>query len=91
MPKECGLDVLSIRLSPSIEVTPLEESSISELQKASEILSEELNEEIFPGDIKEKGKEMADAYVIYTALKMLLDCFWKKSLRKTTGIIFFPV
>lgn len=78
MPKTAGLDVLSISLSPSIEATPLEESSISELQEASEILSEELDKEILPEDIKERGKEMADAYVYLYCIENALRLFVEK-------------
>lgn len=90
MPKEAGLDVLSIDLSPSIEVTPLEESSILELQKASEILSEGLNEEIFPEDIKKRGKEMADVYIYLYCVENALRLFLEKISKENYGDDYFP-
>lgn len=89
MPKEAGLDVLSIGLSPSIEITPLEESSISELQKASETLSERLNEEVFPEDVKEKGKEMAYAYIYLYCLENALRLFLEKIAKENYGDDYF--
>lgn len=89
MPKGAGLDVLSIDLSPSIEVTPLEESSISELQRASESLSEGMIREILPGDVKEKGKEMADAYIYLYCIENALRLFLEKIAEGNYGDDYF--
>ena len=89
MPKETGLDVLSISLSPSIEATPLEETLTSELQRASEILPNWLNEEIFPKDIKEKGKEMANAYVYLYCIENALRLFLEKIVKENYGDDYF--
>jgi hypothetical protein len=89
MPKEAGLDVLSMSLSPCIEVTPVEESLLSDLQRVTETLSEGLTKEIFPKDIEEKGKEMADVYVYLYCIENALRLFLEKIAKENYGDDYF--
>jgi len=89
MPKKAGLDVLSMSLSPCIEVTPLEESLLSDLQRVTEILPERLTKEIFPEDIKEKGKEMADVYIYLYCIENALRLFLEKIAKENYGHDYF--
>lgn len=81
IPRNAGLDVMSMKLSPSIEVTTLEKSLTSSLESA-EILSGELIEEILPRDIKQKGKEMADAYICLYCIENALRLFIEKTAKE---------
>ena len=90
MPKEAGLDVMSVGLVPSIGPTPLEESLISDLERSTEILSQELIEEILPEDVKEKGQDMADAYVYLYCVENALRLFVDKIARENYGADHFP-
>jgi hypothetical protein len=88
-PKEAGLDVMSMKLSPSIKVTPQEESLTPALDRSTEILSEEVIEQILPKDIKGKGKEMAHAYIYLYCVENALRLFIEKIAKENYGESYF--
>lgn len=88
MPKNTGLDVMEMSLSPSIEATPLKESLISDLD-SSKVLSQGLSREVLPDDIKAKGKEMAYTYVYLYCVENALRLFLEKVAKGAHGDNFF--
>ncbi len=89
MLEKAGLDILTISIFPSLEVTPFEGSLIPDLQSASEIMSNSLSKEILPEDITEKGKEMADVYVYLYCVENTLRLFVEKVAKENYGNSYF--
>lgn len=91
IPKKAGFDVRSVNFTPSIETSTEQCSLVSDLQNASEILSNDLSKEIFPADIKEKGKDMADVYIYLYCVENALRLFIVKIAKETYGDNYFSV
>jgi len=89
MPKNAGLDVMEISLTPSLEATSLERSLISDIEVSPKRLLKGISQEILPKDIIEKGKEMADVYVYLYCVENAMRLFIEKVARNAYGDDFF--
>lgn len=85
---KAGYDILSVKLTPSLETTS-EQSLSSDLQRVTETLPVELTRIILPDDIKEKGKEMIDAYFYLYCVENALRLFVEKVAKSKYGDSYF--
>jgi len=89
MPKEAGLDVLNIEISPSLEDIKIQESLLDSLSKVDDILSSDIKAQILPEDIIEKGKQMSEAYIYLYVVENTIRLFIDSVAKNYYGNVYF--
>jgi hypothetical protein len=92
MPREVGFDVMHVEISPFIEsVSEIKtaETLIEDLDSVTRTLSQEIISQILPEDIKQKGKEMAEAYLYLYCVENSLRLFIDKVAKDKFGEGYF--
>lgn len=89
MPAEAGLDVMDVEFSPLIPETETRPTLIKDLEKISHTLSQEIMAQILPSDMKQKGKDMTEAYLYLYCVENSLRLFIEKVARDKLGNDYF--
>ncbi|NVM53255.1 MAG: hypothetical protein HWN66_06090 [Candidatus Helarchaeota archaeon] len=89
MPRDAGYDVYGVSFEPNFLIEDTQESLVEDLNKISHELSEEIVTEIFPDDIKDKGREMTEVYLFLYCVENSLRLFIDKVGKDTFGDNYF--
>ncbi|MEK4294049.1 Swt1 family HEPN domain-containing protein [Paenibacillus sp. FSL R5-0914] len=90
IPAEAGFDVMSVDFLPNLEIYSVEKSMIEDLDDTVNQLSNSI-EELLPSDVKEKGKEMAEAYIYLYSVENSIRFFIEKVCQETYGVDYFSM
>jgi hypothetical protein len=88
MPPEAGFDVTEVEIAPAI--MPRSKQTLSDdLDMSVQSQSMEILEDILPGDVKTKGKEMAEAYLYLYSVENCIRLFVEKVAKENLGVDYF--
>ncbi len=89
MPLEVGFDVMNVDFSPIISKVETPQTLIKTLEET--VISQEIVSQILPNDVKEKGKEMSEAYFYLYCVENSLRLFIEKVAKNKLGSDYFKV
>lgn len=89
MPREAGLDVMNVEFSPLLESAETMDRSLAEVEDSAASLSQEIIAKILPGDIKQKGQDMAGVYLYLYCIENSLRLFIEMVGKKAFGEQYF--
>jgi len=89
MPKEAGLDVMNVEFSPLLEEAETLETSILDIEDAAGTLSQEIQQLILPGEVKQKGTDMAGVYLYLYCVENSLRLFIETAAKRSLGEQYF--
>lgn len=85
MPTNAGYDVMEVEISPYIDLVGERSSLSDELDEVISDISDVGNGLMLPKDIKEKGQQMAEAYLFLYIIENFLRLFFEKVLSDKFG------
>ncbi|MCK4427787.1 MAG: hypothetical protein KAW16_04820 [candidate division Zixibacteria bacterium] len=89
MPAEVGFDVMSVQFSPLLSETDAEETLLKDLENITQTMSGQIISQILPDDIREKGKDMMEAYFYLYCVENSLRLFVEKVAKEKWGDQYF--
>ena len=87
MPPEVGFDVMDVRFSPLIEEASFEKALGRDFDQIAFTLSQEEVIKVLPDDIREKGREMATAYLHLYCVENCIRLFIQEVAKRSWEII----
>jgi hypothetical protein len=87
-PPEAGYDVMSVDFLPSLEVYNVEKTMAEDLEDTINQLSDSIGG-LLPFDVKEKGNEMAEAYIYLYSVENSIRLFIERICSETYGGTYF--
>lgn len=91
MPPEVGLDVMHIEFSPLLETVGETKTLENDLQEITEALQDVAADFALPGDIMDKGQQMAEVYLYLYAVENYLRLFIEKVCTQTYRSEYFNI
>jgi hypothetical protein len=75
MPGDAGLDIMDVEFSPLLESAETMDRSLAQVEDVAASVSQEIMAKIFPGDIRQKGQDMAGVYLYLYCIENSLRLF----------------